>query len=577
MQEAILVLKDMYFDSVMLMAAAARVKAEHGLDEAAFFMANPANRKLLAGAGFSPPEEAGPGDVALAVRAADAAGAEKALAMARELLLAKKPAPSASGAGPVRPRGLLGAFRESDAGLAVVSIPGQYVEAQAGLALSDGRHVFIFSDNVPLDAEIRLKKKAAAHGVLCMGPDCGTGWLDGYGVGFSNAAPRGRVGLVSASGTGLQAVACHLADLGEGVAQGIGVGGRDLSREVGGLMTLAALDLLNRDPATELVIVISKPPAPEVMARLREAAAGMNKPVVLCCQGAAGAPHPNLTWTATLAGAARAAADRLAGRPAATGDFDDPDLVRRLAAEHARPGGLLFGAYTGGTLAHEAETLLAPLLPDLAYGEESALAEGRPAILDFGDDQYTQGRPHPMIDPSSRSENMLRLAAGGKAGVVLFDLVLGRCSHPDPAGEFAKVMKRLEAASGGKKPVFVGAVAGLDGDVQNRSRQIETLRRAGALILPDNAQAVRLAALLTKPELAASFDWSARPAVRPAAAVPGGESRLFGPALAAVNLGVDMFADSLAEQGMRVAGVDWRPPVSREVEEALLCLPGLRD
>jgi FdrA protein len=221
--------------------------------------------------------------------------------------------------------------------------------------------------------------------------------------------------------------------------------------------------------------------------------------------------------------------------------------------------------------------ILKPLVPGLAYGDESALRRGKSCLLDFGDDQYTQGRPHPMIDPAGRSENMLRLASDRRMDVVLFDIVLGRCSHSDPAGEFVKTMERLRRSPAGGKAVFVGAVAGVDEDIQNRRKQVETLRRAGAVVMPDNAQAAKLAALLTRLELRDTFKPIAGPAAGSAVAASVAVSRLFPEPFAAINIGVDIFADSLAEQGMKVRSLDWRPPISREVEEAILCLPALRD
>lgn len=504
------ILKNAYFDSVVLMGAAARAKGRDGIEEAAFFMGTPANKRLLAtvGLALAEVEAAAAGDALLCVAARDAAGAEAALDDAVAALMGKKQAVDTN-SGPGRPRGLQGALRAAQAhggaNLALISLPGRYVESEAMRALKRGLNVFIFSDNVPLAAEVRLKTEAVARDLLCMGPDCGTAWVGGVGVGFSNEVPRGRIGIISASGTGLQAVACMLAARGEGLSHGIGVGGRDLSLEVAGRMTLLALRRLQADPGTEAIVIISKPPAPETLRALERALDAIGKPVVVACLGAAERSSGGTTWVSTLADAVDATLASLRNMPWQRATFSDPaaarDTVARLGG--AARGKALLGVYTGGTLAHEAEILLQPLLGEVAYGDETAIDRGRHCILDLGDDQYTQGRPHPMIDPQPRAELLAR--QGGKAGVVLFDLVLGRCSHPDPATPMADAMCGLRTRLGGVAPVFVGAVVGTQADGQNRAKQEATLRDAGAIVLPDNAQASRLAAWLLAPEKAASL------------------------------------------------------------------------
>lgn len=508
MHNASRTLTNLYFDSVVLMGAAARVKALDGVTEAAFFMGTPANKHLLASVGLASPEveAAGTGDTLLCVAAANAALAEAALDDAVAALLGKKKAMQSSGADQARPRGLTGALREAQAhggaNLALISLPGRYVESEAMRALKRGLNVFIFSDNVALETEVRLKSEAVARDLLCMGPDCGTAWIGGVGVGFSNEVPRGRVGIISASGTGLQAVACLLAAQGEGVSHGIGVGGRDLSREVEGRMTLLALRKLQDDASTEAIIIISKPPATQTLRRLEQALAAASKPVVVACLGAAEHTGGRNVWVSTLADAVGAMLATLRKNPWQPATFSDVRQVRDIAARvgGAAHGKALLGLFTGGTLAHEAELIVQPLLGEVVYGDETAIDRSRHCILDLGDDQYTQGRPHPMIDPLPRSELLSR--KGGNAGVVLFDLVLGRCSHPDPAEPLAAAMHGLRTRLGQATPVFVGAIVGTEGDRQNIAQQQATLRDAGAIVLPDNAQASRLAAVLLAPERA---------------------------------------------------------------------------
>lgn len=506
MHKSCRILSDAYFDSVVLMGTAARIKARDGINEAAFFMGTPANKRLLASVGMSLPDvhAAGAGDAVLCVDAADATVAAAALDEAVATLMGKKQAADASSAGPARPRGLGGALREAQArggaNLALISLPGRYVESEAMRALKRGLNVFIFSDNVPLEAEVRLKSEAVARDLLCMGPDCGTAWLGGVGLGFSNEVPRGRVGIISASGTGLQAVACRLAAQGEGVSHGIGVGGRDLSREVEGRMTLLALRRLQQDDGTEAIIIISKPPAPETLDRLERALQSISKLVVIACLGAAERKAGRNTWVSTLSDAVDATVAGLRRLPWQPVVFSDANTAKAAVMQFGSGmrGKALLGLYTGGTLAHEAEIVLAPFLGEVAYGDESAFEQRRHCILDLGDDQYTQGRPHPMIDPLPRADLLYR--QGAKAGVVLFDLVLGRCSHADPAEPFASAMRSLRGNLGKAAPVFVGAVVGTNADRQNLARQQSALQEAGAIVMPDNAQAARLAAALLAPE-----------------------------------------------------------------------------
>ena len=265
---------------------------------------------------------------------------------------------------------------------------------EAQRALRRGLHVFLFSDNVSLDDEIALKRLAVERGLLCMGPDCGTAYVNGVGLGFANVVPRGRVGCVAASGTGLQAVVSRVAALGEGVSHGIGVGGRDLSAEVGGIMTLLALEALAADATTEAIVVIGKPPAAEVVPRLESAIARIAKPVVVCCLGARPAGAGAGSWVETLDDAAELVVATLQGQTWRPRLFTDPADVRARLAEvpaKARRGRIL-GLYTGGTLAHEAGLVLKPLVEASAY-----------SLVDLGDDELTRGRPHPMLDPEARS------------------------------------------------------------------------------------------------------------------------------------------------------------------------------
>lgn len=497
-----------YHDSVALMRVAQALRAVPGVREAAALMGAPANHELLAAAGLATAEsrDAGPGDLVLAVDAESAAAAETALSVAEGLLAA--PRVGLEPRGPVLPRTLDSALRRlPDASLAVISVPGAFATVEAAGALRRGLHVFLFSDNVPIADEVELKRAAVERRLLCMGPDCGTAYLSGVGLGFANVVPRGRVGCVSASGTGLQAVASHLAALGEGISQGIGVGGRDLSAEVGGAMTRFALEALAADPATELVVLISKPPAARVVPRIEAALGALGKPSVVCFPGApprAGGPGLRV---ATLEDAAEAAAATLRGRPWRARAFGDPSRIRarlaRARAQAGRRGAGLLGLYAGGTLAHEARALLTPLVGPVASNLGPG-GEGSPhSLLDLGADEFTAGRPHPMLDPEERAARVRRAGHAAEVGVLLLDLVLGRAAHPDPAGPLAAAIRdaREAAAADGRSLAVVASVVGTEADPQGLAGQAAALEAAGADVLPSNAQAARLAALLLRPDL----------------------------------------------------------------------------
>jgi FdrA protein len=441
-----------YFDSVALMRVARRIAALAGVQDAALMIGTPANKALLARAGLlsADGERAEPNDLVIAVRAAEPTAAlELALRLLAEPADTRSDVPTA--------RSLAGALdAEPRANLALISVPGEFAAAEARRALERGLNVMVFSDHVPIEEEVALKRLAAERGLLVMGPDCGTALIAGAPLAFANVVPRGDIGLVSASGTGLQEVACLIARLGGGVSHGIGVGGRDLDERVGALGMLAALEALESDPGTRTLVLISKPPAPrvarEVLARVRRS----SKRAVVCFLGA---DEPGIART--LTDAAEAATGR--------------KLDYRAPALQKRSGGVR-GLYCGGTLAAEAQLIL-----------HAAKVPGE--CLDLGDDRYTRGRPHPMIEPELRNEPIARALHDPGVGVLLFDVVLGYGAHADPAGVL------VQALQGASKPA-IASVTGTEEDPQRWSRQVALLRGAGVQVAPSNAHAAALAAAL---------------------------------------------------------------------------------
>ncbi len=466
--------RQVYADSVALMQVTTAISDLPGVESAAVAMATELNREVLAAAGLLVGEAAtaGPNDLVIAVRAASEAQADAALARAEALLAERRRAATGVAQEPL-PRSVRSAARRlgEGANLALISVPGLYAAGEAWQALLQGLHVFLFSDNVPLADEVALKRHAREHDLLVMGPDCGTAIINGVGLGFANVVRRGRIGLVGASGSGMQEVAVLLHRLGEGISQAIGTGGRDLYEQVGGITTLQGLALLRDDPQTEAIVIVSKPPAPAVAEWVLGAAAETGKPVIACLLGLTAEPPRGVQAARSLDEAARLAVAARGGR-VAVGEEESDTPWPRLRPDQCEVRGL----YCGGTLRDEAR---------LALGDVSQ------RLIDFGDDQYTQGRAHPMIDPTLRNQALLAAADDPRVAVVLLDVILGYGAHPDPAADLAPLLRQAReraAAAGRELPVFVH-VAGTDLDPQGLERQEEALRAAGATLFASNHRA----------------------------------------------------------------------------------------
>ena len=498
--------RSFYQDSVALMGLARELRTGAGVREAAALMGTPANQALMADAGLLTEEAraAGPNDLVIVARADSAEEADAALSRAESLLTARRARVEARGRR--LPRTLDSAVRQLEgANLALISVPGAFAAAESQKALRRGLHVMLFSDNVTLEDEIALKRLAADRGLLLMGPDCGTAYLGGVPLGFANAVPRGRIGLVAASGTGLQQVVSLLAAAGEGVSQAIGVGGRDMSEPVGAAMTLAALDALGADPATELIVVVGKPPAPAVRATVEARLRALGKPAVVAMLGrevAVGTSGP-LTTVATLEDAAAAAGARCGGRAWAPRAFSDVVAARqRVKAFRAGRGpstAAVRGLFAGGTLAYEALLILEPLLGAGTVGGNLGGHGGGPhRVLDLGADEFTVGRAHPMLDAALRVEEIERAAKEPDTAVLLVDVVLGHGAAPDPAGDIAPALEaaRRHAQANGRGLAVVASVVGTPADPQGLAAQAARLEAAGAWVLPSNAQAARAAACI---------------------------------------------------------------------------------
>jgi FdrA protein len=491
-----------YADSVTLMQVTAEAQAVAGVQAAMVAMGTGLNLDLLAGLGMAAPVTAGPNDLLVAIAADDAESLASALAVVDSALSAR-PAEQTGGEAAQPPRTTLSAARRTGPGLALISVPGQYAFAEAADALEAGCDVMIFSDNVPVEQEIWLKDLAAERDLLVMGPDCGTAIVGGVGLGFSHSVPAGPVGLVAASGTGAQQVICLLDAAGAGISAVLGVGGRDLSAAVGGRSARAALAALDADPATELIVLLSKPPADHVAAELRQYAAGLSTPVQFALIGPG---QPDLT-------AAAEAALRAVGKPIPAWPSWPPALARRPDTGSAPrgvtgarpPGHALRGLFAGGTLCDEAmviaSSLLGPVYSNIPLQPEWRLDPRVPGaghiMIDYGDDKLTAGRPHPMIDQRLRLDRLAAEAGDPNVGVILLDVVLGHGAHPDPASELAAAISAAQAGREGPAPgrdlAVVVSLIGARSDPQGLTMQATALAEAGAHVFASNAQAARFA------------------------------------------------------------------------------------
>lgn len=493
---------NLYKDSVALMRIAEKLLQDPQVTRATLVMATPANKEILEEAGLLN-EDAGaanPSDLIIVVEAASDAVATAAFAKVDESLTAAA-IKSGGGQREIAPKTFT--MAQPGANIAQISAPGAYAGAEALKAVKAGLNVFLFSDNVPLEQEVAIKKLAQSKGLLVMGPDCGTAIVGGVPLGFANVVRRGRIGYVGASGTGLQEVTAQTHLLGEGISQAIGTGGRDVKAEVGGITMLAALDLLAADAATEVIGIVSKPPAPAVMSAVIERAGKAGKPVVVCFLGGEAIKAPaNVTQTGTLFDCASACVALARKQSFTPAKFDKGQSAPKFAASQK----YIRGLFSGGTFATEAQVALrdagvtvwsnVPLdkarkVADLNHSQEHT-------VLDLGDDDFTVGKPHPMIDPSTRVARIAQEAADASTAVILLDIVLGYAGHMDPAGALvpAILKAQTEAQAAGRRLVFVAFVCGTEEDPQVRSGQEAKLLEAGCLLGRSSTEAARMAAAL---------------------------------------------------------------------------------
>ncbi|MCR4402126.1 MAG: acyl-CoA synthetase FdrA [Firmicutes bacterium] len=523
--------KNAYHDSVVLMSLTQEIQRLHGIEGALVGMATDLNKDSARALGFGDAEmeRAGPGDLIIALTGDDAGALDEAeKRIASRLERKARARERASGEEALYPS--LAEVPIRAGGIAAISVPGAYAAREAREALRRGLHVFLFSDNVSLEDELALKQMGLREGLLVMGPDCGTAVIGGVGLGFANKVRPGRIGIVAASGTGLQQVLAVIDELGEGITNAIGTGGRDLRNEIGGITTLMGLDILEKDDSTKVKVLISKPPHDDVRLKVIDFLEKGSKPAVVCFMGDEGhAPGGAATCsdraTVAFAGSLEEAAamacslasegvsreiypqERIEALARDLAALQEPQVSDvRMSAAHGASPRYLRGLYGGGTLCEETLAILARAgvgvysnatwLPEFMLEDpETSRAH---TCIDMGDDYFTRGRPHPMLEPGLRVPRYLREARDPEVGILLFDVVLGYGCHPDPAGVMAEAVREAaELAAREKRPLIqIAVLVGTSGDPQGLSRQEKVLRDAGATVLSSNRAAARLVALM---------------------------------------------------------------------------------
>jgi len=501
--------KEHYYDSVTMMKVTSEISAMPGIKQAAVAMGTPLNKKFMVDVGFDEGKlaEATSNDLVIAIEAIDEGSLNAALAKTEELLSSTSHIKQVA----TFPRTLDSALVEMpDANMVCISVPGQYAKREAIKSLERGLNVFLFSSDVLGSDEVELKRKAEERGLLVMGPDCGTAIINGVALGFGNAVRKGRIGVVSASGTGAQEVTTLVHKMGFGISHVIGTGSNDLSREVGGITTIRGLKLLSSDPGTDVIILIAKSVDPKIADIVLETAGNCGKPIIV---NFLGSEHKyrrwgNLTPCSTLEETAVEACKAVSGRKIS---IERPDLFALARREWGRLSDrqeYVRGLYSGGTLCYEAQKVLLPVfgkvysnVPIRPQDRLQGMARSRQnTCIDMGTEEFVRGRAHPMIDFTLRKTRIKKEAEDPEVAVILLDVVLGYGANPDPAGELVPVVSatRESLAAEGRDVSFVASIVGTDLDPQNVLEQEKKLTEAGVAVLPSNAQAARFAAMVAK-------------------------------------------------------------------------------
>ena len=438
--------------------------------------------------------------------------------------------------------------------LTLISVPGTYATAESMKALANGQNVFIFSDNVSVEDEVELKRVGVEKGLLVMGPDCGTGKVHGVPLGFINEVRSGPIGLIGAAGTGLQEVSTLIDQFGEGVSEIIGVGGRDLSSNVKGSMTFFAIEKLLKDENTKIILIVSKPPAPEVAQKIIEYTSTASKPIVCCFIASSHSNTAGPYLVSTLEDGALVATALAKGISYQTLQHQISSRITSSPASFKNKSlkaGKIMGLFSGGTFTYETSFLFKQ------FKKQEKYAKLEYEVIDLGDDQFTVGVPHPMIDFTTRNKWIEeQTGVGSGVSVLLLDVVLGHGAHSNPADALSPALSK--ALLNNPNLHIIAHICGTNTDPQTLSQQQKILSDLGVLLLPTSRQAAQVAAEISlgfTPSVPSSFDYYSVFDKLPSSSSPPVVST------GVINLGLKQFEDVIREKGIKVYSPDWKPPV----------------
>jgi len=512
MPSGFVIRKDQYYDSVFLMGISKRISDVQGVQRNAVLMGSETNKGLLADIGIRDAQidAAQPNDLIVAVIAETPQIVSEVLAKLDEFLLGGVQVATTSNPHSFEE----GLAQKPNANLAVISVPGEYAAREARKALEAGLNVFLFSDNVSIEEELELKQFAAEKKLLVMGPDCGTSLIGGVGIGFANVVRKGSIGAIGAAGTGLQEFTSQVHNAGFGISHAIGTGGHDLSDPIGGLTTFAALDALEADPATKIIAVISKPPGAKTLARLSERFKTCAKPVIGCFLGARAASQKangNFYRASTIDEAVQLSIP-LAGGAIASDKIEftseEQEWIAHEKGSWSSEQKYVRGIFAGGTFCYQSQQIFrdagiivhsnAPLDAKNKLRDSDQSLEH--TLVDMGSDEYTLGKPHPMIDGTLRKQRILTEAHDPQTAILLLDFILGYNASMDPVGELLDAIieaKQIAKKRGGHLTA-VANICGTDGDPQDLSLQVKLLKDAGVIVFNSNAKAASFCCELLK-------------------------------------------------------------------------------
>lgn len=567
-----IVKKGSYHDSVVLMLLTNEISALEGVNKVSIMMGTPANKDIFKQSGLDTKElmEASANDMVIVADAKEEAVFDKILE-GIEVFFVKQSSRNANIKDSENVKSWNQALKElPDANLVVISTPGTYAALEADRALEEGLNVFIFSDNVSIEDEKRLKEKAHKKGLVVMGPDCGTGIIQGVPIAFTNHVTPGSIGIIGASGTGIQELTSIIDRLGEGVKNAIGTGGRDLSESIGGITMLDMIDAMEGDEAVKVLIVISKPPAKEVREKISARLRVFKKPVITLFLGEKPEFYEKDFYQAyTLDEAARLAVSLVRGEKVEEGKVSVEKRDCFLSEEKKT----IKAYYSGGTLAGEAAMLIKEAL-HLETSSKKAdgfmLNNEGHIVIDLGDDIYTQGKPHPMIDPAKRIECMQEAIEDESTGVILLDIVLGYGSHKDMAGALLPSIQILKekAKEKNRKLHFVATVCGTYQDYQGYEQTVKKLKDVGVYVCDTNKLAVHTALILIGMDIEESPKEIREKTGLSYKTMPASQKLLdmLSQKPIIINIGLRSFSEVARDFGCKVIQYDWTPPAGGNIE-----------